>query len=281
MEEVVVPYRKPRAIQKRPSPRPICRCGWYHKIGVNGCGIPTGTSSELVNSSAMHGSIHHPDLTSNTHFCTLSSISYPSDHTSMHLMNEPIVQSNYTRNTRVSSDLGEPISGHAFCNPPPRDLDRRLAPRPVPLSHSGNISLPKAAHSSRKHSYASRRFSCRYRWGVLRSSAKRRCLPMEISYNRFQALIDSNCAYCGSKYPGDRLYGIDRIDANLGYTHGNVLPACKICNFMKGTLPFRDFLIKIHRCSKRFRHGSYGITPSQLVTDMDRHPPSLKRSFST
>lgn len=35
--------------------------------------------------------------------------------------------------------------------------------------------------------------------------------------------------------------GIDRVDSSVGYEIGNIVPACKICNFAKSNLTQDDF----------------------------------------
>lgn len=66
--------------------------------------------------------------------------------------------------------------------------------------------------------------------------------PFEISKERFAELTQQDCYYCGRppfqvvkpnhKYP--YVYnGLDRISSDGGYTEGNIVVSCGICNRMK------------------------------------------------
>jgi len=63
-------------------------------------------------------------------------------------------------------------------------------------------------------------------------------------------IFNDNCYYCGCE-PDDYRNGIDRINSDVGYFVENVVPACRVCNWMKGTLDIDIFL-------KRCEHiGTY------------------------
>ena len=51
------------------------------------------------------------------------------------------------------------------------------------------------------------------------------------------------CHYCGS----EKSNGIDRIDSSLGYLPDNVLPCCKICNYMKNNHSYKFFVEHIKK----------------------------------
>lgn len=80
-------------------------------------------------------------------------------------------------------------------------------------------------------------------YGTYKRSARDRGLSFDITYNLFIELTSSDCEYCGikpatvqrgAKKNGDYLYnGLDRIDPKCGYTHDNVVPCCKYCNYGK------------------------------------------------
>ena len=82
--------------------------------------------------------------------------------------------------------------------------------------------------------------------------ASRRNLIFSLSREEFRTLLTSNCHYCGrlpqqvyktSGTSSQYIYnGVDRIENSKGYDSSNVLPCCKICNFMKMKLSYRDFL---------------------------------------
>ena len=81
--------------------------------------------------------------------------------------------------------------------------------------------------------------------------AKKRGLSFGLSREDFKKLTRSNCHYCDSaptriskrKFGnGDYKYnGIDRKNNNKGYTKGNSLSCCFICNRAKGNMSYRNF----------------------------------------
>lgn len=84
-------------------------------------------------------------------------------------------------------------------------------------------------------------------------SATSRNLPFELSDQEISTLFKGHCRYCGrhetsvckglGRTSGDYHYvGVDRVDPNLGYIKGNVVPYCWTCNMMKNTLTESDFL---------------------------------------
>lgn len=86
------------------------------------------------------------------------------------------------------------------------------------------------------------------------ASAKRRGISFEITKEEFSAIVMQNCHYCDSP-PSDtcfnktangilKINGIDRKSSFGPYALNNILPACKSCNFMKGTLEYNDFIAR-------------------------------------
>jgi hypothetical protein len=83
----------------------------------------------------------------------------------------------------------------------------------------------------------------------------------------FAKIVKEPCTYCGrppsreylTKYRDGSSYsmyvsGIDRINNELGYISGNIVPCCSKCNFMKLDLTLDEF---ISRCFSIARiHGS-------------------------
>ena len=75
--------------------------------------------------------------------------------------------------------------------------------------------------------------------------AKKRGLAWSLSEELFRELTQRDCVYCGVKpstierlSTGTYTYnGVDRIDSDLGYYEGNVVPCCKTCNLAKGSTP--------------------------------------------
>lgn len=91
--------------------------------------------------------------------------------------------------------------------------------------------------------------------------AKKRNLEWGISDEDARSLFSSSCFYCGSppmavhkdRYDAtgqrDFLYnGIDRVDNDLGYIHGNIVPCCGFCNRAKGTKSYDEFVAWLKRC---------------------------------
>ena len=89
------------------------------------------------------------------------------------------------------------------------------------------------------------------------NSAKQRGLPFQISLDEFNDLSQQNCSYCGSKPStivkgtsenGKYIYnGLDRIDSAFGYIIDNLVPCCKICNYMKRIMSYNEFVNHIER----------------------------------
>ena len=78
----------------------------------------------------------------------------------------------------------------------------------------------------------------------VRKRAERDCIECNLEDSDIRKLINERCHYCG-RFPGwPKVAGIDRVDNNQGYIHGNVVPCCSQCNFMKGTLVYGVFLRK-------------------------------------
>lgn len=91
-----------------------------------------------------------------------------------------------------------------------------------------------------------------------RIGAGQRGLEFRLSEEQFKSLVTSSCHYCNSEpklvsyCPKQRTSeaferskfthnGVDRIDSNFGYTAGNCVPCCTICNKGKGTLSYSEF----------------------------------------
>lgn len=102
-----------------------------------------------------------------------------------------------------------------------------------------------------------------------KKGAESRNHTFDLSSEYFISISIQDCHYCGSKpkkynkyllkngsnaHPRsslnkeniDRswieLNGLDRIDNNVGYIEGNVVPCCTICNHAKHTLPYEEFI---------------------------------------
>jgi hypothetical protein len=68
--------------------------------------------------------------------------------------------------------------------------------------------------------------------------ALQRGYTFTISLEEFKGLIvGRQCYYCTSSATG-----LDRINSDVGYEIDNLVPCCKVCNRMKGTLDKKRFL---------------------------------------
>jgi len=105
-------------------------------------------------------------------------------------------------------------------------------------------------------------------FGIYRRNAKKRNLSFELTEADFFWLISQNCFYCGDKpkllpekkgkghrYYGEFYYnGIDRLNNSEGYTVGNTVACCSMCNRAKNNEPLEDFLSWVNRLKKNFRY---------------------------
>lgn len=62
-----------------------------------------------------------------------------------------------------------------------------------------------------------------------------------MSREKFNEMILQPCAYCGFQPDGKTSWNsVDRIDSWKGYEDDNVVPACKHCNYTKGSLSVKQ-----------------------------------------
>lgn len=81
-------------------------------------------------------------------------------------------------------------------------------------------------------------------YSVLKSRARSRGIDFELTRDEVQHLTSEDCWYCGAPptnlldYGGSQLRysGLDRLDAQLGYAVDNVVPCCRFCNSLRGTM---------------------------------------------
>ncbi len=60
--------------------------------------------------------------------------------------------------------------------------------------------------------------------------AKEKQIAFDLEYELFIHFVKLPCVYCGFD---EGTVGLDRIDSSVGYTVDNVVPCCKVCNYMK------------------------------------------------
>lgn len=92
-----------------------------------------------------------------------------------------------------------------------------------------------------------------------KKNAEKRDLDFFLSLEDFVKLTSSNCHYCNeppnqissdskkSEFSSYKYNGIDREDNKAGYMLGNCLPCCGICNDIKGTLTYNEFINKVRK----------------------------------
>ncbi len=89
-----------------------------------------------------------------------------------------------------------------------------------------------------------------------RGAARKRGLFWGLTDDEFVAITQRRCAYCGippskirrtSRNGTFTWNGIDRIDNAQGYTSGNVVTCCSVCNHAKCDMSQQDFLAWIAR----------------------------------
>jgi transposase-like protein len=93
-----------------------------------------------------------------------------------------------------------------------------------------------------------------------KQGATKRKLDFLLTREEFESLIYRKCYYCGAE-PSSRSVskgctitcnGIDREDNNKGYYKGNCVPACKVCNVMKSSMDYQEFIQHCRRIAGRF-----------------------------
>ena len=90
-----------------------------------------------------------------------------------------------------------------------------------------------------------------------RHGALKRGIDFNLTKEQVFHLFEQNCHYCGapphqtrtgSQCSSSYTYtGIDRVDSDLGYTPGNVVPCCAECNRAKKSLGVDQFLEWVSR----------------------------------
>lgn len=83
-----------------------------------------------------------------------------------------------------------------------------------------------------------------------KSGARKRGIAFNLTKEEFMSLWNKPCFYCGTEIA---TIGIDRIDSNLCYCIGNIVPCCSICNTMKLALPRNVF---VTHCAKVAKHSA-------------------------
>lgn len=94
--------------------------------------------------------------------------------------------------------------------------------------------------------------SCRKRFNDYKRNAARRGYKFELTFEEFDKFTRSgDCIYCKRHF---NYLGIDRIFNYLGYEFGNIVPCCKECNSMKGTMTYVQFIKVCSLIAKNHRY---------------------------
>lgn len=85
--------------------------------------------------------------------------------------------------------------------------------------------------------------------------ARERNGELGLTLEEFKIIINMPCVYCGFN---DGIVGLDRIDSANGYERDNIVPCCKMCNFMKLDSSVEDWFSAMRDI---FNNLDYEITP--------------------
>jgi hypothetical protein len=98
-------------------------------------------------------------------------------------------------------------------------------------------------------------------WSSLYREFSRRGREVHLTLAEFRFLAQQPCAYCGLEPSNIHKYrlddpatsmrvlwtGLDRVDSNKDYVHGNVVPCCASCNRLKNDASAEDFFAHLGR----------------------------------
>lgn len=95
--------------------------------------------------------------------------------------------------------------------------------------------------------------------------------PFNLTEIECKEYFTSRCHYCGYRYDGEVLNGIDRVNNNEGYSKDNCVSCCTMCNMMKRVLSREDFL---HMCEHILGY-------MRIIEDCKMFPNAFKNYKST
>lgn len=91
-------------------------------------------------------------------------------------------------------------------------------------------------------------------------------IPFELTEVECKKYYTNACHYCGRRYDGEVLNGIDRVDNTKGYMNENCVTCCTMCNMMKRVLSHEKFL--------NICEHILGYT--RIIRDCEMHPVAFK-----
>jgi len=127
------------------------------------------------------------------------------------------------------------------------------------LTHGNTVSCGcKLREGNHKKPFGAASLKHKYGAYATRAKTHKKQLAFELTLEQFEFLTSSPCHYCGvigasatkAKPTSNGAYvsnGIDRKNSDIGYTIENCVPCCPICNLMKRSLPYNDFLAHVKR----------------------------------
>ena len=101
-----------------------------------------------------------------------------------------------------------------------------------------------------------------------KTTAAKRGLDWGLSEEEFMFFLKQNCHYCGrapfqyrayGKKAGAYYMGIDRVENDVGYIMGNLVPCCKVCNSAKRCMSQEDFYVWIKMVYKHSASRKRGV----------------------
>lgn len=97
---------------------------------------------------------------------------------------------------------------------------------------------------------------------LIKASSKKRGLALDLTVDDMKEIVYLPCHYCGQidtrewrKNMFSQVNSIDRVDASIGYVHGNCVPCCAMCNIMKHIYSKDDFIAKAKQIAEHNKNN--------------------------
>jgi len=129
-----------------------------------------------------------------------------------------------------------------------------------------------AKHRETRNAYARqyRLGNTNLKWAQLQNSTRVNGHTLTIDKEQAVALYQQPCFYCdipAVNASKSQLNGIDRINSDLGYVVGNVVPCCPTCNIMKGATDVKLFLAQVSAIAQHFSTGQQTVPAGGVLRD--------------
>lgn len=122
------------------------------------------------------------------------------------------------------------------------------------IKHYHNKSCKKCECNNNRGNRKKYSTTSKGRYAASKWSAKKRKKTFELTKEDYEKLTNNQkCIYCGgTDGTGNNKYvGVDRVCNDIGYKIGNVVPCCRCCNVMKGTMSYIQFINICNRIAKK------------------------------